>query len=147
MSKVILQREYYERTTDRVSFLTHDVLRYDLDTDTYYVVDRLSPALEKYMRSVMSPEIRAEYDRFIWDNWGARGKNVPGTEEDSIDEVARAIAEMPDEPEVKESAFDGVDTSNMSVSDLMEPVGSIVPVVDDFSAMFDFFGESGSEEE
>ena len=87
-SKANLQREYYERSTDRVSFTTHDILRYDLDTHTYYVVDRFTPALESKMRMVMHPEVRKAYDKFIFANWGARKSTG---EYDEVDEVAQAM--------------------------------------------------------
>lgn len=87
-SKAVLQREYYERSTDRVSFTTHDILRYDLNTDTYYVVDRFSPALESKMRMVMHPDILKAYDMFMFTNWGRR---KPTGDLDEKDEVAEAV--------------------------------------------------------
>lgn len=89
-SKASLEREYYERSTDRVSFTTHDILRYDVDTHTYYVVDRFSPALESKMRSVMHPDVRKAYDKFMFTNWGRRKPTGDFTE---VDEVAKAMLE------------------------------------------------------
>ena len=85
-SKASLDREYYERSTDRVSFTSHDILKYNLDTHTYYVADRFSPALESRMRAVMEPDIRKAYDKFIFANWGRR-------KDSEYDEVAEAILE------------------------------------------------------
>ena len=87
-SKAVLEREYYERSTDRVSFYTHDILKYDLNTHTYYVADRFSPALESKMRMVMHPEVREAYDKFIFANWGPRKPSGDFTERD---EVAEAV--------------------------------------------------------
>ena len=93
-SKAILQREYYERSTDRISFYSHDILKYDTDTHTYYVADRISPALESKMRSVMDPATRRRYDEFVFKNWGRR-KSVDG--EIVVDEVAEAILKYKEE--------------------------------------------------
>lgn len=93
-SKAILQREYYERSTDRISFYSHDILKYDTDTHTYYVADRISPALESKMRSVMDSATRRRYDEFVFKNWGRR-KSVDG--EIVVDEVADAILKYKEE--------------------------------------------------
>ena len=95
-SKANLDREYYERSTDRVSFTTHDILKYDLDTHTYYVADRFSPALESKMRSVMHPDVRKAYDKFMFTNWGRRPSTGDFTERD---EVAEAMLEYKKEEE------------------------------------------------
>lgn len=93
-SKAMLDREYYERSTDRVSFYTHDILKYDLNTHTYYVVDRFTPALESRMRMVMHPDVRKAYDKFIYTNWGRRKPTGDFTE---VDEVAEAILQYTEE--------------------------------------------------
>lgn len=95
-SKASLDREYYERSTDRVSFTTHDILRYNVDTHTYYVVDRFSPALESKMRLVMHPDVRKEYDKFMFTNWGRR---KPTGDFNEVDEVAQAMIEYQAEEE------------------------------------------------
>lgn len=93
-SKAMLDKEYYERSTDRVSFYTHDILKYDLNTHTYYVVDRFTPALESRMRMVMHPDVRKAYDKFIYTNWGRRKPTGDFTE---IDEVAEAVLQYTEE--------------------------------------------------
>lgn len=98
-SKALLDKEYYERSTDRVSFYTHDILKYDLNTHTYYVADRFSPALESRMRMAMHPDVRKAYDKFIFTNWGRRPPSGDFTE---IDEVAEAVLQY--EKEEKENA-------------------------------------------
>lgn len=93
-SKAMLDKEYYERSTDRVSFYTHDILKYDLNTHTYYVVDRFTPALESRMRMVMHPDVRKAYDKFIYTNWGRR---KPTGDFNEVDEVAEAILQYTEE--------------------------------------------------
>lgn len=93
-SKAVLDREYYERSTDRVSFYSHDILKYDVSTHTYYVADRFSPALESKMRSVMTPEVLKAYDKFIFKNWGRRKPSGDFTE---VDEVAEAVLRYEEE--------------------------------------------------
>lgn len=93
-SKAMLDKEYYERSTDRVSFYTHDILKYDLNTHTYYVVDRFTPALESRMRMVMHPDVRKAYDKFIYTNWGRRKPTGDFTE---VDEVAEAVLQYTEE--------------------------------------------------
>lgn len=84
-----ITKEYYERKTDRLSFWTHDILKYDLDNHTYYAVDRLSPALESKLRGNLSKEKRLEYDKFTFANWGKR----TNPEFDERDEVADTLLE------------------------------------------------------
>ena len=93
-TKAVLDREYYERSTDRVSFYSHDILKYDVSTHTYYVADRFSPALESKMRSVMTPETLKAYDKFIFKNWGRRKPTGDFTE---VDEVAEAVLRYDEE--------------------------------------------------
>ena len=93
-SRAVLDREYYERSTDRVSFYSHDILKYDVSTHTYYVADRFSPALESKMRSVMTPEVLKAYDKFIFKNWGRRKPTGDFTE---VDEVAEAVLRYEEE--------------------------------------------------
>ncbi len=76
----IITKEYYSRSTDRVSFYTHDIMRYDLKTDTYYCVDRFSQELEDRIRYNLGDDLRPLFDKFMLDNWGKR----PDSEEDKI---------------------------------------------------------------
>ena len=161
-SKASLDREYYERSTDRVSFTTHDILRYDIDTHTYYVVDRFSPALESKMRSVMHPDIRKEYDKFMFTNWGRR-KSTGDFEE--RDEVAEAMLEYQAEEErlaeerarqLELAKEQGLDLEMAGLSDTEEniepPLLSTLEIIenkegtseedlDDAAIFFDFFDD------
>ena len=161
-SKASLDREYYERSTDRVSFTTHDILRYDVDTHTYYVVDRFSPALESKMRSVMHPDVRKEYDKFMFTNWGRR-KSTGDFEE--RDEVAEAMLEYQAEEErlaeerarqLELAKEQGLDLEMAGLSDTEEstepPLLSTLEIIenkegtseedlDDAAIFFDFFDD------
>lgn len=44
--------EYYNRRTDRTSFVTRDILKYNLDTNTYEAAEWFSDGLSRYMRDI-----------------------------------------------------------------------------------------------
>ena len=67
-----LTEEYYKRVTDRSSFTTHDILRYDRQTQTYYTVDRFSPETEEHIRKRLNKKALEEFDLFMLENWGPR---------------------------------------------------------------------------
>jgi len=79
-----ITKEYYERTTDRVSFITKDIVKYDVKTHTYNVVNRFSVGLEEKIRLTLGDELRRMYDKFVFSNWGKRI-------DDEVDEVAVAV--------------------------------------------------------
>lgn len=87
-SKAQVEKEYYERQTDRVSFHTQDIIRYDLKTKTYYVVNRPSRQLEALIRKNLG-EYQLDYDKFVFANWGMRKDLKPG----EVDEVAQSMLE------------------------------------------------------
>jgi pilus assembly protein CpaF len=68
-SKAILDREYYSRMTDRETFTTRCLVRYDMATDTYVAEELPSEGLIKYMLSVMPIEFQAEFKNFIKTQW------------------------------------------------------------------------------
>lgn len=80
-----ITKEYYTRQTDRQSFITRDILRYDDQTKTYYIVNRFSPQLETYIRKNLGSELKLEFDKFTLLEWGQR--------ESGVDEVAEALLE------------------------------------------------------
>ena len=165
-SKAQLDREYYERTTDRVSFYSHDILKYDTDTHTYYVCDRFSPALESKMRMVMHPDVRKAYDKFIFTNWGKRPLDE-NSDFTAVDEVAQAMLTYAEEDKVKaqSKSEDSVNTlGDLEIIDTSEEQISMVkskPMLDinlsdspstmseddlnDVAIFFDFFDEGGVE--
>lgn len=155
-SKAMLDKEYYERSTDRVSFYTHDILKYDLNTHTYYVVDRFTPALESRMRMVMHPDVRKAYDKFIYTNWGRRKPTGDFTE---VDEVAEAVLHYTEEEKEIENkeientellgdlelVQDGMVESAVETHlDIDVSITESDSVIDDDDAIFfDFFDDGG----
>lgn len=87
-TKANVEKEYYQRQTDRVSFITRDILRYDLKTHTYYTVNRFSPELERRIRNNLGVLVH-EFDKFMISEWGIRKDLEPG----EVDEVAKALLE------------------------------------------------------
>ncbi len=69
-----ITKEYYVRQTDRKTFITKDILRYDIKTHTYYTVDWLSQNLEEYMTGNIPDQKQGEFKQFITDNWSG-GEN------------------------------------------------------------------------
>lgn len=68
----LIRKEYYQRSTDRVGFVTHDILRYDLATHTYKVAERFSEYLENRLRNNLDPELQVAFDEFMLKEWGPR---------------------------------------------------------------------------
>ena len=92
-----ITKEYYERTTDRVSFITKDIIKYDVKTHTYNVVNRFSVGLEEKIRLTLSEDLRRVYDKFVFSNWGKRV-------DDEVDEVAIAVMSRFEEDLASEQA-------------------------------------------
>ena len=147
-SKAVLDREYYERSTDRVSFYSHDILKYDVSTHTYYVADRFSPALESKMRSVMTPEILKAYDKFIFANWGRR---PPSEEYDGVvDEVAEAVLRYEEEEKklrLEKGLPEEVSVETASIGDLEVVSEPIIENNENSSLNITMGGETVSEED
>ena len=64
-----ITKEYYTRRTDRKSFTTRDILRYNLQTNTYETCDWFTTELTEKMLSVMPADKVPEFKQFILDNW------------------------------------------------------------------------------
>jgi len=64
-----ITKEYYTRQTDRKSFATRDILRYNLETDTYEPCEWFTTELTRKMLEVMPPDKTQEFKAFILDNW------------------------------------------------------------------------------
>ena len=71
-----LTEEYYKRVTDRTCFITHDILRFDRASCTYYTVDRFSEETEAHIRKRLEKKDAEEFDLFMLENWGPR-KGTP----------------------------------------------------------------------
>lgn len=84
----MITKEYYLRKTDRQTFITKDILKYNKKTNTYYVVDRFSPQLESRIRYNLA-ELRHDFDKFTLLEWGRRPDYAVG----EVDEVAEAMLE------------------------------------------------------
>jgi len=84
-----ITKEYYERITDRVGFITRDILRYDLDTPTYIPVNRFSKQLEEKIRSNLGKELQAKFDYFMLKEWGPREDDPFKTKEEIERELDR----------------------------------------------------------
>lgn len=84
-----ITKEYYERITDRVGFITRDILRYDLDTHTYIPVNRFSKQLEEKIRSNLRKELQAKFDYFMLKEWGPREDDPFKTKEEIERELDR----------------------------------------------------------
>lgn len=81
-----ITKEYYVRRTDRKSFITQDIIRYDVKTKTYYAVNRLSDALERSIRHNLASTL--DFDKFVISEWGLR------SDASSFDdEVAQSLLE------------------------------------------------------
>lgn len=64
-----ITKEYYTRRTDRKSFTTRDILRFNLQTNTYETCDWFTTELTEKMLSVMPADKVPEFKQFILDNW------------------------------------------------------------------------------
>ncbi|XID94282.1 pilus assembly protein CpaF [Paenibacillaceae bacterium WGS1546] len=64
-----ITKEYYTRETDRKSFTTRDILKYNLDTDTYETYDWFTTELTQKMLEAMPQDKIQEFKSFILDNW------------------------------------------------------------------------------
>lgn len=90
-----IRTEFYQRSTDRVGFTTHDILRYDLETHTYYTVDRFSPKLEKKIRAALGNDLVHIFDEFMLREWGPR-KDENGNPTMTDKEVKAKLVELQD---------------------------------------------------
>lgn len=109
--------EYYKRSTDRISFHTQDILKYDLDTHTYKVVNRFSPQLEERIRMGLDKEYRLLFDKFMLENWGAPDNSDLGTDQ-LLEQVETEMQEAGIDPSFNEKIIDGL--SNESLNNLIE---------------------------
>lgn len=67
--QVRLQKEYYTRRTDRKTFDTVDILRFDKDTFTYYPVNFFSEELTRHIISRLDKEDLEAFKKFALENW------------------------------------------------------------------------------
>ena len=67
-----IQREYYTRTTDRVTFESRKILVFNEDTMTYEPGQWYTPETFKRMCFNMKPEVRKEFIAFYNKYWRGR---------------------------------------------------------------------------
>ena len=67
--KVRLEKEYYTRCTDRKTFDTVDILRFDRNTFTYYPVNFFSEELTRHIISRLDNEDLEVFRKFALENW------------------------------------------------------------------------------
>ncbi len=118
-----ITRDYYERRTDRIAFKTRRLLHYDLDTHTYICDQRISAPMENKILATVDPEIRDEFKKFIYDNWGVRPADDDYKENVFVDEAVKEHFES-DDIKVKLSDYSDVvgneiDDEDISLNDLV----------------------------
>ena len=64
-----ITKEYYNRQTDRKTFTTRDILKYNLETNTYETFDWFTTELTQKMLDVMPLDKVKDFKKFILDNW------------------------------------------------------------------------------
>jgi pilus assembly protein CpaF len=88
-----LNKEYYTRQTDRISFSTRDLLIYNTDTDTYEAKEEFSEGLYKKIREVLSKKEREEFEKFMAYYW--RGETFEDYEgvarKEAYDDTAKFV--------------------------------------------------------
>ncbi len=95
-AKYELDKEYYNRETDRISFSTHDILRYNKDTDTYEIGECFSDYLYERLYEAMPEQDKVGFKNFIDYYW--RGKSNNGYT--GVPEFNGQKEEIKAEPEV-----------------------------------------------
>lgn len=70
LSNLELQREYYTRTTDRVTFAVRNIMHYNIETNTYYTEDWFSDSLWKHMYTNLPDNRKLEFLSFAKEHWG-----------------------------------------------------------------------------
>lgn len=142
-----IEQEYYVRRTDRVSFVTRDILKYDLKNHTYVTVNRISSKLEEYMRKNLG-ELCEDFDRFTYENWSMRVDEVDHLfeamkgylEEDSKKENERMQEELEALKQGKTLAKnEGVDIVSSTISEPTTEIGISEEELNDMEIMFNFF--------
>lgn len=104
-SRYKLDKEYYWRQTDRISFTTHDLLRYNRFTDTYEVAEEMSEYLYNRILAAMPMDRRHEFEEFY--AWYWKHESINGYEGEAIysPDIRAEIDENADEVYDEESAI------------------------------------------
>lgn len=68
-TKANVEREYYTRDTDRQTFLTREVLRYNRATKTYETGEWFPPEITERILASLPPHEIPGFKRFVKENW------------------------------------------------------------------------------
>lgn len=81
-SIALIQKEYYLRQTDRISFTSRDILTYDIETDTYTPGECMSETLIQKISSTLPREERVDFQKFLSFYWkGVKEEGYEGVTE------------------------------------------------------------------
>lgn len=151
-----LLHEYFTRKTDRVSFITRDILRYDKKEKRYYVVGRLSKELESFLRGNLEDEYRVEFDKFIYKEFGKR----TDLEEGEVDEVVEGLISYYTKNEIPKKAINRIENevgislvedeklpTNIGESEKEKVVSTLVDETYDLSSFYNRIEDMLSEVE
>lgn len=136
-----ITREYYTRQTDRVSFKSRDILRFNMEKEIYEPVMRMSPMMESHIMKNLKKEDRDEFVAYILSNWGLRDSNDEYKENlvkdgETIDDILnkeKAKTEVKDTI-IKENNTNNLDNDTNSIVDNND----IIDVTDEFTiGLFD----------
>jgi pilus assembly protein CpaF len=75
-SKAKIEAEYYRRITDRKSFETRDIVRFNKETKKYEAKYWLSEELTQYILNTLPKEKRVGFADFVTANWGGYNGTV-----------------------------------------------------------------------
>jgi pilus assembly protein CpaF len=133
--KANLDKEYYYRQTDRISFRIIQLMHYDLDTDTFICDDRFSPETETKIKNNLGPDMALEFDYFMLNNWGLR-KDVEDVEIDlssTLDDMDKKI-KANREAEERELGLvrTGIDATNKTEERSQEDIDNSLDSIIDF---------------
>lgn len=113
--------DYYQRITDRQSFTTRDILRYDAKTKTYHTVERFSQNLEARMRNNLGKMVYG-FDKFILTEWGRR----TDLEEGEVDHIAEAMLEHYSDHKVIDADFTDITSEGFSLEKKPHSTGLVI---------------------
>jgi pilus assembly protein CpaF len=68
-SKAEIEREYYRRQTDRTSFTTRDIIRFNKQKRRYEAAEWLSPELSEHIYKNLPKEYAGRFFEYVKSNW------------------------------------------------------------------------------
>lgn len=106
-----LQREYYHRQTDRISFDSHDLMYFNLENKEYVIGEHFSEYLFRRVYDALPAADKKGFNQFVswyWDNVSIDG--YQGIESETVNrydnEVDRMVYSKQDAREFLDDAFD-----------------------------------------